>query len=246
MKKRHLIAGVSGLATAAVAAKLLMRPEDVDWEQNRNVIFHAAHSRFIEVDGVRVHYQQAGDIDSPPMILIHGFASSTLVWSKVLLELGQAGFRVIAPDMLGYGYSGKPKQLDYTIGSQARMIVGLMDNLGIESATVVGSSYGGAVAATMALDYPERVDKLALVGAVTNNAVCLARPSSAISCRRCWWAHGGCCGAGSSVFMIGIHGCSTKDGSTRVTNLCALQEHTGQLFAPSGTGMRIAFNVRRI
>jgi len=42
------------------------------------------------------------------MVLIHGFASSTLVWSKVFLELAASGFRVIALDMLGYGYSGKP------------------------------------------------------------------------------------------------------------------------------------------
>jgi pimeloyl-ACP methyl ester carboxylesterase len=103
------------------------------------------------------------------MILIHGFASSTLVWSKVLLELADAGFRVIAVDLAGYGYSGKPRHLDYTIGSQARMLVGLLDELQIDRTAVVGSSYGAAVAATMALDYAERVERLVMVGAVTNN-----------------------------------------------------------------------------
>ena len=169
MKKRYLIAGASGLVTAAVATKLLTRPRNVDWEKNRKAIFHAECSRFVEVDGVRVHYQEAGDQNLPVMVLIHGFASSTLVWSEVLLRLAGEGFRVIAPDLLGYGYSGKPRRGEYTIASQARMIIGLLDALGIEQANVVGTSYGGAVAATCALDYPERVARLVLVGAVTNN-----------------------------------------------------------------------------
>ena len=169
MKKRYLLAGLSGLAAAAVATKLLARPGDVDWTKNRENVFHSDCSRFAVVDGVRIHYQEAGAPSAPPMILIHGFASSTLVWSKVLLELADAGFRVIAVDLAGYGYSGKPRHLDYTIGSQARMLVGLLDELQIDRTAVVGSSYGAAVAATMALDYAERVERLVMVGAVTNN-----------------------------------------------------------------------------
>jgi pimeloyl-ACP methyl ester carboxylesterase len=141
----------------------------VEWDKNREIVFHADHSRFAEIDGVRVHYQEAGDSDAPPMILIHGFASSNLVWSKVLLELAEAGFRVIAPDLLGYGYSGKPRHLDYTIASQAGMVSSLMKQLGMEEAVVVGSSYGGAIAATIAFDHPALVKKLILVGAVSNN-----------------------------------------------------------------------------
>ena len=169
MKKRYWIGGLSALAATSIAAKLLLRPRDVEWEENRSNVFHAEHSRFADVDGVRVHFQEAGPGDGPVVFLIHGFASSNLVWSKVLLELAQQGFRVIAPDLLGYGYSAKPRDLEYTIGRQAKMVVGLMNELGIERANIVGSSYGGAVAATMALDHPSLVNKLVLVGAVTNN-----------------------------------------------------------------------------
>ena len=169
MKKRYWIGGLSALATTAIAAKLFLRPSDVEWEQNRKNVFHAEHSRFADVDGVRVHFQEAGPADGPAMILIHGFASSNLVWSKVLLELAAQGFRVIAPDLLGYGYSAKPRDLEYTIGRQAKMVVGLMEALEIDRANIVGSSYGGAVAATIALDYPSLVENLVLVGAVTNN-----------------------------------------------------------------------------
>jgi pimeloyl-ACP methyl ester carboxylesterase len=169
MRKRYLIGALSGLATAAVVTKLLARPRDVDWEKNQAVVFHAGHSRFAEVDGARVHYQEAGPADGPAIILIHGFASSTLVWSKVFLEFAAKGFRVIAPDLLGYGYSAKPRDFDYTIGAQARMVDRLLDELGLERAIIVGSSYGGAIAATISLDYPARVERLVLVGAVTNN-----------------------------------------------------------------------------
>lgn len=169
MKKRYLIGALSGLATAAVVTKLLARPRDVDWEKNRRFVFHAGHSRFTDVNGVRVHYQEAGPMDGPAVILIHGFASSTLVWSKVFLEFAVRGFRVIAPDLLGYGYSAKPRDFDYTIGAQARMLDNLLDQMGLAQVTLVGSSYGGAIAASIALDYPTRVKKLVLVGAVTNN-----------------------------------------------------------------------------
>jgi len=166
MKKRYWIAGA---ATLAVAGKLLMRPRDADWHKCREVVFHSEHSCFVDVDGIRVHYQEAGDRHAPAMVLIHGFASSTLVWSKVFLKLAESGYRVIALDMLGYGYSAKPRNGEYTIPGQAKLLTRLLDHLDIPRAIFIGSSYGGAVAATCALDYPERVEKLILVGAVNNN-----------------------------------------------------------------------------
>ena len=168
MKKRYWIAGLSASAlVGTVAAKLLFRPGDANWD--RSSVFHADYSRFAEVDGARVHYQEAGDPHAPAMILIHGFATSNLVWSKVFLDLAASGFRVIAPDLLGYGYSDKPRELEYTIARQAEMIVGFMKQLGIDRAMLVGSSYGAAIAVTIALDRPELVEKLVLVGAVNNN-----------------------------------------------------------------------------
>ena len=166
MKKRYWIAGA---ATVAIAGKLLLRPRDADWDKCRDVVFHSEHSCFVDVDGIRVHYKEAGDPKAPAVVLIHGFASSTLVWSKVFLQFAAAGYRVIAPDLLGYGYSAKPRNGEYTIAGQAKLLTGLLDTLGIPRAIFIGSSYGGAVAATCALDYPDRVEKLILVGAVNNN-----------------------------------------------------------------------------
>src|SRR5258706_2672532 len=105
------------------------------------------------------------------MILIHGFISSNLIWTNTLLPLARKGFRVIAPDLPGYGYSDKPADAQYSIPEQAATMIGLMNRLHIKKATIVGASYGGAIAATIAPDYPERVEKLILVGAVTNDNV---------------------------------------------------------------------------
>lgn len=171
MKKRYLIAGATGVAGAALTVKLLTRPADVEWEHHSHELHHAERSRFAEINGVRLHYQEAGSPEHPAMILIHGFTASTLVWSEVLLPIAESGFRVIAPDLAGFGFSGKPKNGEYTIEWQARLIIGLMDHLGIERASLVGNSYGGAVAAICALDYPQRVERLVLVGAVSNDDV---------------------------------------------------------------------------
>jgi len=169
MKKRYLLAGISGIVAGAVATKLLTRPRDVEWRDSLDFIYHPEHSWFTHVHGMRIHYQEAGNEHAPALVLIHGFISSNLIWSGTLLPLAQAGFRVIAPDLPGYGYSDKPAGAEYTIASQAEAIVNLMNRLGIGRAIVVGASYGGAVAAMMALDHPERVEKLILVGTVSND-----------------------------------------------------------------------------
>ncbi|MFN2454779.1 MAG: alpha/beta fold hydrolase [Pyrinomonadaceae bacterium] len=171
MKLRYLIAGAYGFAGAALAAKLLSRKRDVAWDEHAAELHHAEKSRFAEIDGVRVHYQEAGEENAPPVVLIHGFCASNFVWSDVLVPLADAGFRIIAPDLVGFGFSEKPRRVEYTIAAQSRMITRLLDHLGIERAAIVGSSYGGAVAAMAALDYPDRVERLALVGAVINDDI---------------------------------------------------------------------------
>src|SRR5258708_7196235 len=119
MKKRYLIAaGAYGLATAAVAVKILTRPRDVDWVKYAGELAHSEFSWFADVDGTRVHYQDAGDEDAPALILIHGFCSSTFSWTEVMLPIAAAGFRVIVPDLIGFGFTAKPSDGEYTIAAQ--------------------------------------------------------------------------------------------------------------------------------
>jgi 2-hydroxymuconate-semialdehyde hydrolase len=169
MKKRDLALAVGGAVAAAVAVKMLTRAKSVDWESVSDLIPHAENSRFVSVDGTRVHYQEFGDSSDPTIILIHGYTASLYVWKTAAPMLADAGLHVVAIDLLGFGYSEKPSWFDYSITSQARMVSRFMDRLSIGPATVLGSSYGGAVAAVLALDYAERIEKLVLVDTVCND-----------------------------------------------------------------------------
>jgi len=171
MRKRILALAFGGAAVATVAVKMLTRSASVNWGDVADVVPHSEHSHFINIDGARVHYQEFGDVSNPPMILIHGYTASVYVWKTTAPMLADAGFHVFAIDLLGFGYSEKPSWFDYSIQSQARMVSRFMNRLGIGRATIVGSSYGGAVASTIALDYAERVEKLVLVDAVINDDV---------------------------------------------------------------------------
>ena len=169
MKLRNLALGLTGAVGAAVAVKLLTRAGTVSWDDVSDAVEHSANSHFVSVDGARIHFQEFGNAGDPPIVLIHGYTASTYVWRLVAPQIADAGFHVIAVDLLGFGFSEKPRWFDYSIDSQARMISRFMDRIGIGRGVVVGSSYGGAVAATLALDYGERVEKLVLVDAVCNN-----------------------------------------------------------------------------
>ena len=171
MKKRNLAIGIGGAIGAALAVKMLTRARTVDWDRVADQVVHSDRSEFVTVDGIRIHYQEFGDAANPPIVLIHGFTASLFVWHKVAPMLADAGFRVVAMDLVGFGYSEKPRWFEYTIAAQARMVSGLMQRLGIGRATVVGSSYGGAVAMTLALDYSASVEKLVLIDGVCNDEV---------------------------------------------------------------------------
>lgn len=169
MKLRNLVLGLTGAVGAAVAVKRLTRAATVNWDDVSGSVHHAENSDFVSVDGARIHFQEFGIAGDPPIVLIHGYTASTFVWRSVAPMLAEAGFHVIALDLLGFGFSEKPRWFDYSIDSQARVVSRFMDRTGIGRAIVVGSSYGGAVAATLALDYGERVEKLVLVDAVAND-----------------------------------------------------------------------------
>lgn len=169
MKKRNIALGVAGVIGGAVAVKMLTRAKSVNWDDVADLIPHAENSHFVQVDGARIHFQEFGDRSKPTILLIHGYTASLYVWKTVAPMFAAEGFHVVALDLLGFGYSDKPSWFDYSIGSQARMVARFMNRIGIGRATIVGSSYGGAVAATIALDYPERVEKLVLVDAVCND-----------------------------------------------------------------------------
>jgi pimeloyl-ACP methyl ester carboxylesterase len=108
----------------------------------------------------RITYHSAGS--GPVLLLIHGMAGSATTWRQVMPGLAER-FTVVAPDLLGHGHSDKPPG-DYSLGAFACTLRDLLVALGHERATVVGQSLGGGVAMQFSYQYPERTERLVLVG----------------------------------------------------------------------------------
>jgi len=116
------------------------------------------------VDGVDIAFIDSGPppggAAGPPVVLLHGLSSSMGFWEYQVPELARE-HRVLAVDLPGFGASGRP-DAPYTPPWYAAMVTGWMDHLGLDRAVLVGHSMGGQIALTVALDQPERVERLVL------------------------------------------------------------------------------------
>ncbi len=116
-------------------------------------------SNFIQTRDLRMHYLQAGS--GEPLIFIHGFPETSYEWRHQLAFFGER-YACFAPDTRGYGQTDKPG-IRCTRQLLGQDIVNFMDALGIEKAAVVGHDWGGIIAFKLAIDWPERVTRLALL-----------------------------------------------------------------------------------
>jgi pimeloyl-ACP methyl ester carboxylesterase len=114
--------------------------------------------RYATVDGVKLHYAEAGDPKGPPVVLQHGWPQHWWMWRDLIGPLSASGFRVIAPDLRGHGWSEKPKG-DYRKDALMRDMLGLLDELGIESTRYVGHDWGAYVGLLASLRHPERIER---------------------------------------------------------------------------------------
>jgi pimeloyl-ACP methyl ester carboxylesterase len=112
---------------------------------------------FAELPGVRLYYEEAGS--GEPLVLLHGIGASRKDWEFQVPSFAKR-FRVIAPDLRGYGQSERSG--NYGVGTFAGDIWSLLEQLRVERFNLVGHSMGGAVALQMAVDRPERIEHLIL------------------------------------------------------------------------------------
>lgn len=119
--------------------------------------------QYVQVDEVKTRYWKLGG-QGTALILLHGLGGHVELWHDNIVALGQY-HQVYAVDMVGCGYSDKPK-ISYSLDSLAQFIKDFMNVLGIERASLIGCSMGGGVALQFALMFPEKLEKLVLISSI--------------------------------------------------------------------------------
>ncbi|MCC8966574.1 alpha/beta hydrolase [Bradyrhizobium sp. Pear76] len=124
----------------------------------------------IRVDGLKIHYREAGPRPAPTILLLHGFPSSSRMF-ETLIPLLADRYHIVAPDYPGFGYSDAPPpdRFDYTFDNIARIIDRLTETLGLNRYTLYVADYGGPVGFRLALAHPERVTALIIQNAVAHD-----------------------------------------------------------------------------
>lgn len=123
---------------------------------------------FIDAMGIRTNVHLAGPADGEPVLLVHGSGPGVSAYANWRLTIGPLAerFRVIAPDVVGFGFTDRPDEVAYGLSTWTAHLVAVLDALGIERAHVVGNSMGGALALDLAVRHPQRVHRLVLMGSV--------------------------------------------------------------------------------
>lgn len=118
------------------------------------------HSRYIDIDGLRVHYRDEGD--GPTLLLIHNELGSLASWDKWVEEIGDR-YRIVRMDLPGFGLTGSASVQDFSRSATVNFLTRFIDELGLTNINLVGSSYGGFTAWNYALDNPDNVSRLILI-----------------------------------------------------------------------------------
>ena len=153
----------AGLITAAAVAGLAATAVWVEVQARRAERDNPPEGEFIDIDGVDLHYLERGD--GPPVVLLHGNAVTQADFSACgLMDRLAQHHRVIAFDRPGFGRSTRPRDRLWTPAAQADLLRGALERLSVEQPVVVGHSMGTMVAMAMALNYPQDVRSLVLIG----------------------------------------------------------------------------------
>lgn len=120
----------------------------------------------VAVDGVATNYHDEGN--GQPVLLVHGSGPGVSAWAnwRTVIPPLSRHLRVVAPDILGFGYTERPPAVVYGAEVWLNHLVGFLDTLGLGKVHVVGNSFGGALALRLAAAVPERVDRVVLMGSV--------------------------------------------------------------------------------
>ena len=113
-------------------------------------------SHYATIDGIKLHYVDEGE--GPPILMFHGQPTWSYLYRKMIPPLVAAGFRCVAPDLMGFGMSDKPNaESTYTLRRHVELITGLVENLKLEGVSIVGQDWGGPIGLRYAIDHQDNV-----------------------------------------------------------------------------------------
>ena len=116
---------------------------------------------YVEVDGLRIHYVDEGPGDAEPVLMMHGEPSWSYLYRKMIPVITAAGYRAIAPDLVGFGRSDKPaRREDYTYQRHVDWMRGFLEALDLKGITLVGQDWGGLIGLRLAAEHEERFARI--------------------------------------------------------------------------------------
>ncbi len=116
---------------------------------------------YAEIDGLRIHYVDEGQADAEPVLMLHGEPSWSYLYRKMIPIIVAAGYRAIAPDLVGFGRSDKPTQrTDYTYQRHVDWMAGLLEALDLKQATLVCQDWGGLIGLRVAAEHEDRFARI--------------------------------------------------------------------------------------
>jgi len=130
--------------------------------------FEVAKGKFVQVDGLNVHYIQEGL--GPDLLLVHGIGASIFCWRRIFGKLTKK-YRVTAIDLPGFGQSDKDSELDYGLDAQTKRLARIIETLKLEPCFIVGCSMGGALALWLQKERPDLVRKAAVIGPAAHREI---------------------------------------------------------------------------
>ena len=188
---------------------------DVDWRE---------HQRWTVVDGETINTIVLGE--GPPLVFVHGLSGCWQNWLEQVPVLARE-HRVVTLDLPGFGSSPMPRG-EISISRYARLLDGLLDQLGIDAAAVVGNSMGGFIAAELAIAYPQRVERMVLISAAGISTYADPRTARAVPTLR----RGERILAAGAAWLASRSDTVARRARLRQATLALVVRHPGRLPAP--------------
>ena len=162
--KTKILKSVLGIAAVAVLSMGLLSFENPTNDKaivNVKEKTQAALHKTIEVNGINIFYREAGDVNKPTILLLHGYPTSSHMFRNLITDLS-VQYHVLAPDYPGFGRSDQPlmKDFDYTFDNMSNIVEGFLNELKVTKYSIYLMDYGAPIGFRIAAKYPERIESL--------------------------------------------------------------------------------------